>query len=478
MYGKQNKQIIVVGDRPFVFDAVLGPAVGQQQLYESLVAPLVDKLLQGYFCTVLAYGQTGTGKSYTMGMHTEVSCLFVLTKDCFCAILLNNQILSKAFANDQGGVVPRTLRDIFDRVHASNADGSTETTLSISFIEIYNEKVIDLLAKSDEINTENIFHNRNANVTSSSSTPSAPKQPKKYAGPLRRIVRTVDEAQRALADGNRQRHIRPTKMNAQSSRSHAICTVHAAVQAANLHTVAAMHLVDLAGSEGVRRTGAQGAALAEGVNINQGLLSIGKVLQALSTGQRVIPYRDSVLSSVLQDSLNGNAFLTLLACISPLQADLSETLSTLRFAKGAKLLKLTPQVNAIVTQIQKTRTPAKLKTPSKHLLSTSSTLRTQSSKSCFAKRLTNAATGTPVRMSTASSATEQRPKTVLNGRRTFAASTPALQRGKALLASDAGASGHPAMADVTKTTDESLMFLDVSSSTTFDAPAQPFATLS
>lgn len=165
------------------------------------------------------------------------------------------------------------------------------------------------------------------------------------------------------------RHVRPTKMNTNSSRSHAIFTIHLSVRRANSNTASAMHLVDLAGSEGVRRTGHQGVALAEGVHINQGLLSIGKVLQALSSGKKVIPYRDSVLSTVLQgntfllflsisnltilflflDSLNLNAYLTLLACISPLKDDVSETLSTLRFAQSAKSLRHTPQINAIIS---------------------------------------------------------------------------------------------------------------------------------
>lgn len=392
---------------------------------------------------------------------------------------------SQAFASDQGGVVPRTLRDIFARVQASNADGSTETTLTIAFIEIYNEKVIDLLAKSTEANNENDCNNTTVvSMVSSSTTAKPVPPPSRFAGPTRRPVRNIAEAQRALADGNRERHVRPTKMNAQSSRSHAICTVHATVRAANRHTVAAMHLVDLAGSEGVRRTGAQGAALAEGVHINQGLLSMGKVLQALSTGQRVVPYRDSVLSTVLQDSLNGNAFLTLLACISPLQADLNETLSTLRFADGAKSLRLSPQVNAIVAQIKKTRTPAKLKTPKKHMLPAAAA--TASSASAAKKTaaedalplgsrhktpIADALRKTLFRQSTAANAHKarvgnalQRPVPGLNARRTFAASTPAVQMPK-----------RPEPQAV-PAADESEMFLDVSSSTAFEQPAaEPFA---
>lgn len=394
-------------------------------------------------------------------------------------------------------------------MNASNKTGITETTLSISFIEIYNEKVIDLLA----IDSENTASN-NPNATFSASH-SAPPKTSRYAPAIRRIVRHLSDAHRVLADGNRQRHVRPTKMNALSSRSHAICTLHATVHAANRSTVSAMHLVDLAGSEGVRRTGAQGAALAEGVHINQGLLSIGKVLQALSSGQRVIPYRDSVLSTVLQDSLNGNAYLTLLACISPLRADLSETLSTLRFANGAKSLRMTPQVNAIVAEIKKTRTPAKLKTPSKHLLpavaddgdgdlllSTPARRALAARKSLFGVRpsmsafkhrptatkpaaltatVRSSAMCTPGRIAANPNVRLVQP----TARKTFAASTPFAARQQTHRAAPAKPQldARPATAPAATASgshestiglgDESQMFLDVSTSTVFDAKQRP-----
>lgn len=254
------------------------------------------------------------------------------------------------------GIVPRVLASLFGRSHSSpTADGdSTSTQISVSFVEIYNERVFDLLSEqsTDPVNTKG----------------------HKFIGGDKRRVFTLDEARQVLDNGNRNRHVRPTKMNAQSSRSHAIFTIHATVRdGGNRRTEAAMHLVDLAGSEGVRRTGHHGVALIEGVHINQGLLSIGKVLQALSVGNKVIPYRDSVLSSVLQgnsmdkcifrrqfisisyvwtDSLNLNSYLTLVACISPLRDDASETLSTVRFAQSAKSLRHTPQVNAIISEIK------------------------------------------------------------------------------------------------------------------------------
>lgn len=271
----------MVGDRPFVFDAILDDKVNQEELFVRLVEPMVDKLLSGFYCTVLAYGQTGTGKSYTMGLHSEVNNtnIFYLFK----IKIINFVSFQASFIDDMSGIVPRVLASLFGRSHSSpTADGdSTSTQISVSFVEIYNERVFDLLSEqsTDPVNTKG----------------------HKFIGGDKRRVFTIDEARQVLDNGNRNRHVRPTKMNAQSSRSHAIFTIHATVRdGGNRRTEAAMHLVDLAGSEGVRRTGHHGVALIEGVHINQGLLSIGKVLQALSVGNKVIPYRDSVLSSVLQ----------------------------------------------------------------------------------------------------------------------------------------------------------------------------------
>ncbi|XP_061391925.1 kinesin-like protein Nod [Musca vetustissima] len=333
-----NSNILVVDERPFSFDYVLGPNVGQSQVFEDLIKPLVKKLKLGFNCTALAYGQTGTGKSYTMGLD------------------------STNFDGEHIGVVPRVLKEIFSDEAQNICDAENQRTppavkreISASFIEIYNEKVYDLLAEN-------------------ASEPIIAKG-YRYTGGSRKSLTNINECHAILTQGNKNRHVRPTKMNSQSSRSHAIFTIHlrCITKSANDEeaiTSSCMNLVDLAGSEGVRRTGHQGVAMSEGVNINQGLLSIGKVLQAMTMGSKVIPYRDSVLSSVLQDSLNLNSYLTLLACISPHREDLSETLSTLRFAQNAKQLKNTPQINSIIADIKKNakikQTPYKTKPLQNH----------------------------------------------------------------------------------------------------------------
>lgn len=312
-YHPTNSNILVVDERPFCFDHVLSPSFSQEELFNLLVQPLVGKVLQGFHCTALAYGQTGTGKSFTMGLNPE------------------------SLEGLNLGMIPRCVHALLE---SQPQDNAIKHEVSASFIEIYSEKVFDLLGE----------------------TPAEPIIAKgyKFTGGTKKPIKTSLEGLNLLHQGTKNRHVRPTKMNPQSSRSHAIFTIYLQIESSqNKITQSCLNLVDLAGSEGVRRTGHQGVALSEGVNINQGLLSIGKVLQAITHGYKVIPYRDSVLSSVLQDSLNPNSYFTLLACISPHREDLSETLSTLRFAQSAKNLKHNPQINSKLMELKKSKTPYK-----------------------------------------------------------------------------------------------------------------------
>ncbi|XP_067634548.1 kinesin-like protein Nod isoform X2 [Eurosta solidaginis] len=253
------------------------------------------------------------------------------------------------------GIIPRCFSEILSSDPNAETDKANKVGIYASFIEIYNEKVFDLLSDNT---TEPII-----------------SRGYKYTGGTRKQLETVDDCYSVLQQGNKNRHVRPTKMNSQSSRSHAIFTIHVSTVCEKGLLNTRLNLVDLAGSEGVRRTGHQGVAMSEGVNINQGLLSIGKVLQAKALGYKVIPYRDSVLTLVLQDSLNENSYLTLLACISPHRADLSETLSTLRFAQSVKQLKHSPHINVILAESKKPR----MKTP-KRLVRTPTTVKRPYSK--------------------------------------------------------------------------------------------------
>lgn len=223
-------------------------------MFEAIGRPLVDKMLAGINCSLLAYGQSGNGKTYTMG--------------------LDGQSEIRNSARD-AGIIIRTLRSIFDAVEGS--DSISDLKLEVSFIEIYNERVYDLLSPTF---TE------------------AEKFKKLFT---KREMRTEADAKEILAEAYQKRHVRPTKINLTSSRSHAVFTIYATIQSSAYCSIhSELNLVDLAGAEGLRKTGHHGQALMEGVNINQGLLSVGRILQAIAKGDKVIPYRESVLTRVLQ----------------------------------------------------------------------------------------------------------------------------------------------------------------------------------
>lgn len=316
-----HPQIIIVEDRPFGFDHVFGQTATQEEVFESIGRPLVEKMLSGFNCSLLAYGQSGNGKTFTMGLDGA------------------NEL---GKSETKAGIIIRTLRSIFEAV--SDNTEISDLNLEVSFIEIYNERVYDLLSPTFT-EAENI------------------------RGPFKKLftkraMKTEADAQEILTEAYQKRHVRPTKINLASSRSHAVFTIYATIKNSDYCSIhSELNLVDLAGAEGVRKTGHHGQALAEGVNINQGLLSVGRILQAIAKGDKVIPYRESVLTRVLQESLNRNCFLTLLACVSPSKFDSKETLSTLRFAENVGTLKNNPKINVIMNEI----TMARRKTPTKQM---------------------------------------------------------------------------------------------------------------
>ncbi|XP_016962888.1 kinesin-like protein Nod [Drosophila biarmipes] len=338
---------LVVEQNEFHFDHAFPSTVGQDEMYLALIRPLVEKALQGFQCTALAYGQTGTGKSYSMGMAPP----------------------DKVQKPEHLGVLPRCLADILDRVTAKQENEKEPIQVFASFIEIYNEKAYDLLG----------------------SIPQTPMVAARCQRCTCLPLRNQEDLQDLLQQGTGNRRVRSTKMNSSSSRSHAIVTIH--VKSSTSHS--RLNIVDLAGSEGVRRTGHEGVAKQEGVNINLGLLSINKVVMSMAAGRTVIPYRDSVLTTVLQESLTAQSYLTFLACISPHRCDLSETLATLRFGTSAKKLRLNPMQVARQKQSLATRTPHVFR----KVLSSSTAIKRQAAeqnslfvpnpKSAMSKPLTN-----------------------------------------------------------------------------------------
>ncbi|KAI7337238.1 kinesin family protein [Hortaea werneckii] len=299
------------------FDKENGEFAGQENVFEDLGTPLLDNAFKGYNNCIFAYGQTGSGKSYSMMGYGE-----------------------------EEGVIPRICRVMFERIQAIvEADKNMVCTVEVSYIEIYNERVRDLLNPSTKGNLKVREH--------PSTGP--------YVEDLAKlVVRSFKEIEHLMDEGNKARTVAATNMNETSSRSHAVFTLtltqkrHDAETKLDTEKVAKISLVDLAGSERATSTGATGARLKEGAEINRSLSTLGRVIAALadqSTGKakaskgHQVPYRDSVLTWLLKDSLGGNSLTAMIAAISPADINFEETLSTLRYADSAKRIKNNAVVN-------------------------------------------------------------------------------------------------------------------------------------
>ncbi|NXG73574.1 KIF4 protein, partial [Baryphthengus martii] len=306
-------QVVVGNDKSFTYDYVFDPSVEQEEVFNTAVAPLVRGIFKGYNATVLAYGQTGSGKTYSMG--------------------------STYTANQEHdpsvGVIPRVIKLLFKEKEQRQ---DWEFVLKVSYLEIYNEDILDLLCPSRE---------RSAPI----SIREDPKEGIKIVGLTEKKVSCEQDTVSCLEQGNDSRTVASTAMNSQSSRSHAIFTICIDQKKKNDKNSSfrcKLHLVDLAGSERQKKTKAEGDRLKEGININKGLLSLGNVISALGDENKkggFVPYRDSKLTRLLQDSLGGNSHTLMIACVSPADSNLEETLNTLRYADRARKIKNKPIVN-------------------------------------------------------------------------------------------------------------------------------------
>ncbi|XP_017153045.1 chromosome-associated kinesin KIF4 [Drosophila miranda] len=282
----------------------------QKDLFEACVQGKLKKLLDGYNVTILAYGQTGSGKTYTMGT-------------AFNGVL-----------DEDVGVIPRAVHDIFGHIAELKAEYTFKVTCS--FVELYQEQFFDLFsAQKREKATVDIREIQNRIV---------------MPGLTELDVKSARDATDYLMRGSAGRAVAATAMNETSSRSHAIFTltvVSSKLEGGKAVTTSKFNLVDLAGSERCSKTLAIGDRFKEGVNINKGLLALGNVINALGSGHvsGYIPYRQSKLTRLLQDSLGGNSITLMIACVSPADYNVSETLSTLRYADRALQIKNKPVVN-------------------------------------------------------------------------------------------------------------------------------------
>ncbi|KAG2666296.1 hypothetical protein I3760_15G051800 [Carya illinoinensis] len=337
-----GKPQVQIGTHSFTFDHVYGSTGSpSSDMFEDCVASLVDGLFQGYNATVLAYGQTGSGKTYTMGTGF---------KDGF-----------------QTGIIPQVMNVLFSKIETLKHQ--TEFQLHVSFIEILKEEVRDLLDPTSLSKSETA-NGHSGKVPVTGKPPIQIRETSNgvitLAGSTEFSVSTLKEMAACLEQGSLCRATGSTNMNNQSSRSHAIFTITleqmrkfnpAICSDSSLNETmneeylcAKLHLVDLAGSERAKRTGSDGLRFKEGVHINKGLLALGNVISALGDEKKRkegvhVPYRDSKLTRLLQDSLGGNSRTVMIACISPADINAEETLNTLKYANRARNIQNKPVVN-------------------------------------------------------------------------------------------------------------------------------------
>lgn len=295
--------------KPFTFDATYDDKTQQRVFYEESCFNMVENCLEGFNATIFAYGQTGCGKSWTMqGPNTTDVEL--------------------------KGVIPNSFTHIFQSVAANK---EVAFLVRCAYIELYNEEIKDLLAKDQ----------KNAKCD-------LKEDPVKgvFIKNLTDVVCECEEDLHKMFDkGLSNRTVAATLMNENSSRSHSIFTVIVEMTSKEESSGKEMvrsgklNLVDLAGSERQKKTGASGATQKEGIKINMSLSALGNVISALADGSKHIPYRDSKLTRLLQDSLGGSAKTMMIAAISPADYNWSETMSTLRYANRAKNIKNKPKIN-------------------------------------------------------------------------------------------------------------------------------------
>nr|XP_033819712.1 kinesin-like protein KIF3B isoform X2 [Geotrypetes seraphini] len=291
----------------FTFDAVYDWNAKQFELYDETFRPLVESVLQGFNGTIFAYGQTGTGKTYTMeGLRSDP---------------------------EKRGVIPNSFEHIFTHISRSQ---NQQYLVRASYLEIYQEEIRDLLSK-DQTKRLELKERPDTGV---------------YVKDLSSFVtKSVKEIEHVMNVGNQNRSVGATNMNEHSSRSHAIFMItiecsELGLDGENHIRVGKLNLVDLAGSERQAKTGAQGERLKEATKINLSLSALGNVISALVDGKSThIPYRDSKLTRLLQDSLGGNAKTVMVANIGPASYNVEETLTTLRYSNRAKNIKNKPRVN-------------------------------------------------------------------------------------------------------------------------------------
>ena len=313
-----------IASRNFTYDLAFDARVPQAVLYDKVSPNLLSSFLEGYNATIMAYGQTGSGKTFTMGSEVQS-------------------------ADGEAGLIPRFMTSIFETL-ARKKETLVDFTVQASFLEVYGEDVHDLLDQDRK--TLPLRDDAKGGVV--------------VAGLTYRAITSADEALDVLNQGTLNRTTAATLMNLTSSRSHAVFTIYLSQtnhsDGIDVTTTSKFTLVDLAGSERMKKTGAVGERALEGIKINEGLLALGNVINALADEERIskerkihVPYRQSKLTRLLQDALGGNSQTLFIACVSSADINVSETLSTLHYANRARNIKnaLTKNVDGAALELQR-----------------------------------------------------------------------------------------------------------------------------
>ncbi|TRY59285.1 hypothetical protein DNTS_016362 [Danionella cerebrum] len=296
----KGEDTVVISGKPYIFDRVLPPNTTQEEVYEACAKQIVKDVLEGYNGTIFAYGQTSSGKTHTMEGQ-----------------LHNHQLM---------GIIPRIAEDIFEHIYSM--DENLEFHIKVSYFEIYMDKIRDLL----DVSKTNLAVHEDKNRVPF------------VKGCTERFVSSPEDVMDVIDEGKANRHVAVTNMNEHSSRSHSIFLIN--IKQENVDTEkklsGKLYLVS--------KTGAEGSVLDEAKNINKSLSALGNVISALAEGTKThVPYRDSKMTRILQDSLGGNCRTTIVICCSPSVYNEAETKSTLMFGQRAKTIKNTVSVNMELT---------------------------------------------------------------------------------------------------------------------------------
>ncbi|KAJ4345169.1 Kinesin- motor protein [Ascochyta clinopodiicola] len=307
-----------LNNKTYQFDKVFSSAADQGMVFDEVVTPIIDEVLDGFNCTIFAYGQTGTGKTYTM--TGDISDVLPLP--------------------DAAGIVPRVLYDLFRKLDLEE----TESSVKCSFIELYNEELRDLCAADDSVKLKIFDDNSKKGQTTTM-----------VQGMEECHLKTAREGIQLLRSGSHKRQVAATKCNDLSSRSHTVFTITVYIKRTTEDgqeylSAGKLNLVDLAGSENIQRSGAENKRAAEAGLINKSLLTLGRVINALVERSSHIPYRESKLTRLLQDSLGGRTKTCIIATLSPAKSNLEETISTLDYAFRAKNIRNKPQINQAINK--------------------------------------------------------------------------------------------------------------------------------